>query len=80
LEAALRGKYVRNNSTFETAVIGAEEIAPDRDEAQFKGTLDYSTATRAFVVRAVKEKQSGRWRVSYFVAENAAEKAKGPKK
>ena len=60
------GTLIDMTGRFEKASITSEEIAPDRDEAQFKGVLDSPSGTRPFVLRVVKEKGSGRWRVAFL--------------
>ena len=44
-----------------------EQIAPDQDEATFKGLLQGEKREAAFSLRVVREKASGRWRVAFFV-------------
>jgi hypothetical protein len=48
--------------------ITTEEIAPDRDEAVFRGSLKGKKGEAAFSVRVVKEKDGGKWRVGFFAA------------
>jgi hypothetical protein len=48
--------------------IGTEEIAPDKDEAVFRGTFRSKKGAAALSVRVVKEKDGGKWRVSFFAA------------
>jgi len=45
-----------------------EEIAPDKDEAVFRGTFRGKKGEATFSVRVVKEKDGGKWRVSFFAA------------
>lgn len=52
---------------FHNPVIQKESIAPDRDEAAFKGTFQKEQAPMQFSVRVVKEKETGKWRVSNFL-------------
>jgi hypothetical protein len=44
----------------------SEEIAPDQDEATFRGTCTGEEGQAEFTVRVVKEKDSGKWRVHLF--------------
>jgi hypothetical protein len=46
--------------------ITEEQIAPDRDEASFKGVLQGEKREAPFSLRVVREKSSGLWRVNYF--------------
>lgn len=48
--------------------ITTEEIAPDKDEAVFRGAFRGKKGEAAFSVRVVKEKDGGKWRVSFFAA------------
>jgi hypothetical protein len=50
------------------ATISAEEIAPEADEASFKGKFNEPGRTGTFTLRVVKEKESGKWRVDHFSA------------
>ena len=55
-----------------TAQILREEIAPDQDEAVFRGELQGQFSEKAkrvradFALRVVKEKETGTWRVSFL--------------
>lgn len=49
-----------------SAKITDEQIAPDIDEAAFRGTLHGSKKTADFSLRLVKEKDSAKWRVIFF--------------
>jgi hypothetical protein len=49
-----------------SAKITEEQIAPDIDEASFRGTLQGSKKTADFSTRLVKDKESGKWRVIFF--------------
>jgi hypothetical protein len=66
---------------FDKWTVTFEEISPDRDEAVFKGELKSASATRPFVLRVVKDKALGRWRVGLVSAEDEepATKAKDSK-
>jgi hypothetical protein len=48
--------------------ISTEEIAPDKDEAMFRGTFRGKKGEAAFSVRVIKEKDGGKWRVGFFAA------------
>ena len=45
-----------------------EEIAPDKDEAVFRGSFKGKKGEATFSLRVVKEKDGGKWRVSFFAA------------
>lgn len=51
---------------FHSPVLASEEIAPDQDEAGFKGTFASKSGPYQFSLRVVKDKESGKWRVSFF--------------
>jgi|GEM_PF-7001086 len=51
---------------FHDPAFESEEIAPDRDEASFKGHFKGNEKRFQFSLRIVKDKESGKWRVSYF--------------
>jgi hypothetical protein len=60
---------------FRDPVFQAETIAPDNDEASFKGTFQRDghrqdgtkeTITFQYSLRVSKDKDSGKWRVSFF--------------
>jgi hypothetical protein len=51
---------------FRDPKITSESIAPDQDEAAFKGTFQGKDRHFTFSLRVLKEKESGEWRVSYF--------------
>jgi hypothetical protein len=72
-----------NNSiaiqNFREPAIATEAIAPDRDEAVFTGTFrakDRPKKVLTFTLRVVKEKDSGKWRVSYFRFQEKDEKSR----
>jgi hypothetical protein len=44
------------------------EIAPDQDEALFRGVFKAKKGEAAFAVRVAKEKEGGKWRVCFFSA------------
>lgn len=46
--------------------IVSEDIAPESDEAVFAGTLKKGEEVADFKLRVIKEKESGKWRVSFF--------------
>jgi hypothetical protein len=46
--------------------VSKEEIAPDMDEAVFRGTCTGDEGQAEFTVRVVKEKDTGKWRVHLF--------------
>jgi len=66
-----RSKYIRG---FHTPVFQPEKIAPDEDEASFKGTFKAEQKGFPFSLRVVKDKESGKWRVSYFQFKEQEEK------
>lgn len=47
--------------------ITTRELAPDQDDALFRGTLSGEKKTAGFTLRLTKEKDGGKWRVTYFV-------------
>ena len=55
---------------YHDAVIESEELAPDQDEAAFKGKLKAGEGAQArsisFSLRVAKEAESGKWRVSFI--------------
>jgi hypothetical protein len=53
--------------------ITEEQIAPDQDEASFKGLLQGEKHEADYSLRVVREKDSGRWRVAYFHFEKVRE-------
>jgi hypothetical protein len=62
---------------FHDPVFGSEEIAPDMDEASFKGTFQgKGKKVYAFSLRVIKDKEGGKWRVSYFHFKGREEKPK----
>lgn len=70
--------------TFEKSTVTGESISPDRDEVQLKGELvlasnDATESISAFVLRVVKEKESGRWRIGFVRTEASVSRPK-PKK
>ena len=70
--------------TFEKATVTDESISPDRDEVQLKGELvrasnDTTESVSAFVLRVVKEKETGRWRIGFVGTEASVSRPK-PKK
>jgi hypothetical protein len=63
------GEWLNNSIAikgFHDPVIRTEAIAPDQDEAAFKGTFQKGQKPMQFSLRVVKDKESGKWRVSYF--------------
>jgi hypothetical protein len=56
------------NQGAESWSIAREEIAPDMDEAVFRGAFRGKSGEATFTVRVVKEKDSGKWRVGFFAA------------
>jgi hypothetical protein len=56
--------------------IGSEEIAPDKDEASFRGAFKGEKGEATFSLRVAKEKESGKWRVSFFKSADFVEKSK----
>lgn len=57
--------------------ITSEKVAHDKNELAFSGKLlGANVATRyasPFTIRVIKEKDSGRWRIDYFVFERCLE-------
>ena len=51
---------------LESWAITSEEIAPDQDEAFFRGVLKREKGQAAFSIRVIKEKESQKWRISFF--------------
>jgi hypothetical protein len=53
---------------YSNAAIKTETIAPDSDEAVFRGSMLRLEPNQIydFSIRVVKEKESGKWRVSMF--------------
>jgi hypothetical protein len=51
---------------FRDPVFESEEIAPDQDEASFKGTFKAKENRFQFSLRVMKDKESEKWRVGYF--------------
>jgi hypothetical protein len=51
---------------FREPAIQSEEIAPDQDEASFKGDFKADETQFQFSLRVIKDNESGKWRVSYF--------------
>jgi hypothetical protein len=62
----------------ESWTIGTEEIAPDKDEAVFRGAFRGKKGEATFSLRVAKEKDGGKWRVSFFAAD--AWKERGDKR
>ncbi len=63
------GEWLNNSIAiqgFRAPVIQSEDIAPDLDEASFKGTFQSGKKAFQFSLRVVKDKEGGKWRVSYF--------------
>ena len=55
---------------YHDAVIESEELAPDQDEASFKGKLKAGEGAQArsisFSLRVAKDAETGKWRVSFI--------------
>jgi hypothetical protein len=73
--------FVQNR--FHTYLDGAKswsitgaEMAPDRDEATFKGAFRKDDKEANFTVRVTKEKDGGKWRVSFFTVTPLEKKEK----
>jgi thioredoxin family protein len=53
-----------------SATIAEEALSPDKDEVVFRGRLDGNNANgpvqSKFTIRLAKDKESGKWRVSFF--------------
>jgi hypothetical protein len=47
--------------------VDSGEISPAGDEAVFRGTCSGEGGQAEFTIRVVKEQDSGKWRVNYFV-------------
>jgi hypothetical protein len=65
---------VAGGGQAESWSITTEEIAPDNDEAAFRGAFKGKKGEATFSVRVVKEKESGKWRVGYFASERFKER------
>jgi uncharacterized protein (TIGR03067 family) len=63
----------------ESWVITCAEIAPDQDEALFRGAFKGKKGEVAFSVRVAKEKEGGKWRVCFFTAGEYKEPEKDKK-
>jgi hypothetical protein len=61
-------------------VVEKEEIAPDKDEALFRGKLKNDSGEAEFSVRIVKEGDGGKWRVGFFSFGDWKARAESPKK
>ncbi len=59
---------------FVDPVFQSEEIAPDQDEAFFKGTFKTKEKGFQFSLRVVKDKANGKWRIGYFQFREQEEK------
>jgi hypothetical protein len=59
---------------FHNPVFESEEIAPDQDEASFKGVFKAKEKGFRYSLRVVKDKVSGKWRVGYFQFREQEEK------
>ncbi len=58
-----------------------EEMSPDVDEAVFRGNFHHEKNGDAeFTIRMIKEKESGKWRVNYFVIGDFTKAETPPKK
>ena len=57
---------VPNEQLRKGHTITDEQIAPDLDEASFKGLLQGEKREADYSLRVVREKDNGRWRVAYF--------------
>jgi hypothetical protein len=73
---ALRRLLGTTAFTFEKATVTGESISPDKDEVQLKGELvrasnDATESVSAFVLRVVKEKETGRWRIGFVRTETS---------
>jgi hypothetical protein len=62
------------------ASITSEEMAPDQDEAVFRGTFAADDGEAGFTIRVVKEKESGKWRVNFFIVSDRKKKDNSSKK
>jgi hypothetical protein len=66
--------------TAAKALITSEEMAPDQDEAVFRGTFSADDGQADFTIRVVKDKESGQWRVNYFIVGKYKKKDNSSKK
>jgi hypothetical protein len=57
-------------------MVTSEEMAPDKDEASFRGTFKGKKAEAEFSIRVSKEKDGGKWRVCFFTAGEYKERDK----
>src|SRR5206468_724793 len=48
--------------------VTSEGMAPDKDEALFRGTFKGKQGEAPFSLRVVKEKEGGKWRIGFFAA------------
>jgi hypothetical protein len=51
---------------FQSPVMQQEAISPDQDEASFKGSFQADKTVMQFSLRVSKDKENGKWRMSYF--------------
>jgi hypothetical protein len=70
---------VASGGGAESWVLTYEELAPDRDEALFRGAFKAKKGDAAFSVRVAKEKEGGKWRVCFFAAGEYQEPEKAKK-
>jgi hypothetical protein len=59
--------------------INVAEMAPDKDEALFRGATRGKKGGATFALRVVKEKEGGKWRVAFFATGTSAEAGEKPK-
>lgn len=71
---------VYDMGSAESWAITSEAIAPDKDEALFRGAFRGKKGEATFALRVVKEKDNGKWRVGYFAPDQYKERGDKPKK
>lgn len=69
---------VANAGLRKDARITVEDISPDQDETSFKGELTGDKHVANFSMRVVKEKDSGKWRISFFRFDEVTERTPKP--
>lgn len=60
--------------------IDRETIAPDQDEAVFRGPLKHAGGESVLTVRVIKEGQKAKWRVNFYNVATAKANEAGAKK
>jgi hypothetical protein len=70
---------VANGGGAESWAMTYEAMAPDQDEALFRGVFKAKKGEAGFSVRVAKDHESGKWRVCFFAAGEYKEPDKGKK-